>query len=349
VDAAVADPNIKDFHRVYDNVIFVGAIDQTNALAKNGTNNSSFSSNYGQIGIQLAAPGVRVLSPYRHDLPGPPYDPYGPADGTSFSAPFVTGVAALLAGFDSSLTYSQLKASIISATTAESTLSGKVASGGKLNAAGVFTAPISDLTPPGYQLARLATGHKFYLDRSYTLATLPQGFDGLWWVRTLNGDKANTDASYIQLGLGRPATVYVAFDPAAQQVPDWLQPAQDWTDTGRLVGVTVNSTAGSLKIYSRPFKAGSVTLGGPLAAGYTGPAYPDNTNYVVLVRLATGDADENAPSTNRLDGFDLITFNLAVGSIQGDPNWCAACDLDGSGTVDSVDLSLFLDNFGKSL
>ncbi|MBI3812651.1 MAG: S8 family serine peptidase [Nitrospirae bacterium] len=345
VDAAVADPTLNDFHRVYDNVLFVGAIDTSNALAKISTNGSSFSSSYGQIGIQLAAPGVGILSTIRTF-----YNPiYASADGTSFSAPFVTGVAALLAAFDPSLTYSQLKARIISATTPTPALSGKVASGGRLNAAGVFTAPITDLAPAGYQLARVASTQKFYLDRSYTVVTIPAGFDGLWWVRTRNDDKANANDSYIQLGLGQPAAVYVAFDPNATQVPDWLGPAQQWTDTGRNIGVSVNGGSGSLKLYSRPFNAGSVTLGGPLASGYAGPAYPDNTNYVVLVRMATGDADTTAPSINRLDGYDLVTFSLAMGSSVGASNWCAACDLDGSGTIDSVDLSLFMDNFGKSL
>lgn len=338
VDAASADPNVNDYHRAYDNVLFVGGLkDPSNILAD--------FSNYGQIGIQLAAPGAGILSTVRSI-----YNPlYQPDDGTSYSAPFVTGVAALLAGFDPSLTYTQLKTRIVSATMPVPALSGKVASGGLLNAAGVFTAPITDLTPAGYQLARLEAGQKYYLDRSYTVATIPSGFDGLWWVRTRNNDKGNADASYIQVGLGQSAMVYVAFDSAAQQVPNWLQPTQDWTDTGRVVTVSANGNSGSLKIYTHPFKSGSVTLGGPLATGYVGPAYPDNTNYVMLIRMATGDADQTASSMDRLDGYDLIAFNLAMGSKPSDPNWCAACDLDGSGTIDSVDLSLFMDNFGKSL
>jgi hypothetical protein len=38
-----------------------------------------------------------------------------------------------------------------------------------------------------------------------------------------------------------------------------------------------------------------------------------------------------------------------MGASEGSPHWCAACDLDGSGTIDATDLQLFMDNFGKSL
>lgn len=92
-----------------------------------------------------------------------------------------------------------------------------------------------------------------------------------------------------------------------------------------------------------------MTFGGPRAAGSIGPAYPDNTNYVVLIRPATGNADQTAPSTDRLDGFDLVAFNLAMSCSEGLPNWCAACALDGSGTIEATDLQLFMDNFEKSL
>lgn len=327
------DADNTDFHRVYDNVLFVGAIkDQSNILAD--------FSNYGPLGIQLAAPGFGILSTVRSV-----YDPlYQTDDGTSYSAPFVTGVAALLLAYDPTLTYTQLKARIISATTRATVLSGMVASGGRLNAAGVFTAPITDLTPAGYQPARLEAGHQYYLDRSFTVASIPQGFDGLWWIRTKNDDKTNADTNFIHIGLGQESTVYVAYDPRAVTLPDWLGAGEDWTDTGREVGVT-GDPVGTLRIYAKPFGPGSAVLGGNQAAGASG----SESNYIVLIRSSAGNSDTTGISELRLDGYDLVRFNLAMGSSDGSANWCAACDLDGSGTIDATDLGLFMDNFGKSL
>jgi hypothetical protein len=327
-----------DFHNhVYDNVLFTAAIDSNNQLA-------SFSS-YGDVSIHLAAPGVGILSTIRSVYPAL----YGSSDGTSYAAPFVIGVAALLAAVNPNITYTQLKARIISATTAMPDQMNKIASGGRLNAAGVFSAPITDLLPPPYQLARLGEGKRYYLDRTYTISETPLGFDGLWWVRTRNDDKGNADENFIQIGLGHEATVYVAFGLSATELPNWLRPSADWTNTGRLLGTDVLGKTGYDTLYSRPFNPGMVTLGGPLAAGYVGPLPPDNSNYTVFIRLYTGNVDKSGVSTNRLDGYDLVFFNLAMGSSVGAANFCAACDLDGSGTIDSVDLSLFMDNFGKSM
>lgn len=65
------------------NVISVAAIDDTGSLA-------SFS-NYG-FSVNLAAPGVDILS----TLPVTPEGAYGFLDGTSMSAPYVSGVVALM-------------------------------------------------------------------------------------------------------------------------------------------------------------------------------------------------------------------------------------------------------------
>jgi len=270
-DAVNVDSVSTDFRRPYDNVVFVGAIDPSNQLA-------SFSS-YGQLGVNLAAPGVDILSIVRTGF-NPPY----PADtGTSYSTPFVTGVAALLSGWDPTLTYTQLKARIISATTSTASLAGKTSSGGRLNAAGIFAAPITDLTPAGYQLARISTGQRYYVDRTFTVSSIPSELGGLWWVRTKNADKARTAADFVTIGLNQPSTVYVAYDPRALAVPDWLSPAQGWIETSQSIGVT-GDPVGTLRVYARAFgSAGSVTLGGNQAAGYVPPASGESSNYVVLI------------------------------------------------------------------
>ncbi len=101
------------------NIISVAATDSKDALA-------GFS-NYGSTSVDLAAPGVSILS----TLPG---DTYGSYNGTSMATPHVAGVAALLKSKNSSADDATLKAEILKAADAKTNLSGKTASGVRTNA-----------------------------------------------------------------------------------------------------------------------------------------------------------------------------------------------------------------------
>lgn len=101
-----------------DNLISVGALNSDDELA-------SFS-DYGDV-VDIYAPGVDILS----TLP----DNYGSWDGTSMSAPFVTGVAALLLSMDASLSGVDIKEIIEnSADIITITVDGSTQSVKKLNA-----------------------------------------------------------------------------------------------------------------------------------------------------------------------------------------------------------------------
>ncbi len=101
-----------------DNIIAVAAINSSDQLA-------GFS-NYGATSVDIAAPGVAIFSTL-------PNNSYGGANGTSMATPHVSGAAILLWSQDLNASYTKVKEAILNSTDAAGTLSGVVATNGRLN------------------------------------------------------------------------------------------------------------------------------------------------------------------------------------------------------------------------
>ncbi len=101
------------------NILAVAASDAKDRLA-------SFS-NYGAKTVDVAAPGVSILS----TTPG---SSYAYMSGTSMATPHVSGIAALIKAKKPSLTTSQVKDLIIRYVDKKPAFSGKMVSGGRVNA-----------------------------------------------------------------------------------------------------------------------------------------------------------------------------------------------------------------------
>lgn len=101
------------------NVISVAATDQYDVLA-------SFS-NFGATTVDLAAPGVSIVSTMRNNS-------YGSMSGTSMASPHVSGVAALAWSVDPNASYQKVRDAMYAGVDTVSGLSGKTATGGRLNA-----------------------------------------------------------------------------------------------------------------------------------------------------------------------------------------------------------------------
>jgi subtilisin family serine protease len=106
-----------------EHIIGVGATDDQDLI-------SEFS-NYGITSVDLAAPGVGILSttPISVD----PFLPYQFFDGTSMASPHVAGAIALLKSIDPTMTAAELKNVILAGVDRLPSLDGLVATGGRLN------------------------------------------------------------------------------------------------------------------------------------------------------------------------------------------------------------------------
>lgn len=107
------------------NVIAVAATDRNDALA-------GFS-HYGLTSVDLAAPGVSI---YSTSL-GTGYEWLS---GTSMAAPHVSGVAALLASLSPSADWATIRRAILAGADPRPSLTGRTATGGRLNALGAIQA-----------------------------------------------------------------------------------------------------------------------------------------------------------------------------------------------------------------
>jgi thermitase len=117
-------------------------------------------SNYGASTVDLAAPGVDILSTYPRGTGDQGLADYEWLSGTSMATPEVAGAAALMLSADGSLTPWQVRAKLMAGVDPVPALAGKVASGGRLDVYNALNAaaPPADTAPKAAALAPAARG-----------------------------------------------------------------------------------------------------------------------------------------------------------------------------------------------
>ncbi|MBK8161665.1 MAG: SGNH/GDSL hydrolase family protein [Gammaproteobacteria bacterium] len=130
-------------------------------------------------------------------------------------------------------------------------------------------------TAPYLKQNLLENGDFYYVDKAYTLTSIPSILNNGRWIMTADADVGNASTGYLSFTVDRPVTVYIAYDAGATSLPNWMSA---YTMTGLTVG-TSDLLAPTLNLYSRVYTAGTVTLGGNMATGSNGAL----ANYVVIV------------------------------------------------------------------
>lgn len=120
----------KRYPAVYtnDSIIAVAATDRDDELWYQSSYNGS---SYGSTSVDLAAPGLSIYSTYNGNTSDLYYTTL---TGTSMASPYVTGVAALIKSEYPGISAFGIKKAILDSVDEVSDLSGKVKTGGRLNA-----------------------------------------------------------------------------------------------------------------------------------------------------------------------------------------------------------------------
>jgi len=132
------------FPASYSNPNFGGLVNIISVAATDQNDRRASFSGYGLNSVQVAAPGVYILSTVPIAIFPSGYNFFS---GTSMAAPHVSGLAGLLSSYyANNFTYSQIRATILRYIDVLPTLAGWIQTGGRINA---YRALSSLLTPTG--------------------------------------------------------------------------------------------------------------------------------------------------------------------------------------------------------
>ena len=132
----------------------------------------------------------------------------------------------------------------------------------------------------------LAVGSPMYVDRSFTLSSVPQTLRGLPYIQTANDDKnAEIGSSeFLSFDVDRAVTIYVAHDDRLER-PAWL--INGFSDSGLDL---VSNQGGSFSLFARRYPAGRIMLGSNAAADQA-----QSSMYLVIVSPGSADIVPPAP------------------------------------------------------
>ena len=120
----------------------------------------------------------------------------------------------------------------------------------------VFTNCSLDIHPDNYELSSLIEGNKYYVDRNYTLITVPDAYKGFNMIKTANDDKIKTNLDF-NFNLCSSSDVYIAYDHLIS-IPSWI--TNHFIDTGDKIYVS-DENLGYFDVWKRATQPGIITFG----------------------------------------------------------------------------------------
>jgi subtilisin family serine protease len=224
------------------------------AASDQNDNRGSFS-NFGTTSVDVAAPGVNILSTVNASNSA-----YATFTGTSMAAPHVSGAAALLAAANPSLSAASLKASLMNSVDVLSQWNAVVKTGGRINAARAIQQPTVCnfvLSSGGFEThSQEGTSASFSVTAPTNCDFLVVSQDA--WITITSGSTSsgNTVVSFTlapnTTGQSRGGTIRVAGQnfPVAQiapvQPPTIYRAVLDFDSDGRTDYSVIQNSSGSL-------------------------------------------------------------------------------------------------------
>ncbi|MHC4671893.1 MAG: PKD domain-containing protein [Planctomycetota bacterium] len=179
----------------------------------------------------------------------------------------------------------------------------------------------------------------YFSDRSYVIDDMPSYLDGALGIKTENDDKNATSESWITFNLDNKADVYIAYDPRATSLPNWMS---SYTDTGDFIDVS-GVGQDTADLYMKTFSSGSVTLGGNKATGASGAL----SNYFVLILPNCDDSINFDEFDSGVDGWTTTVWRAHSSYGFGEMFWASGTGnpypsmrSDGTGQTDNSDSCL---------
>ena len=152
---------------------------------------------------------------------------------------------------------------------------------------------LSSLSKAAYQLDYVDVGDTYYIDRDYTIASIPDSLEALLWIRTSNEDKADRTDDFLQFQLSERSMIYVGYDARIGALPKWLG---DWELMDEQI---VDSRSMKFDVFSKEYDAGEVVLGGNYGS-------LDDNMYVILIQPLVGGPPEQ---DSEVPGHFTLTQN----------------------------------------
>ncbi len=129
-----------------------------------------------------------------------------------------------------------------------------------------------NLNKASYSLNYVTVGDRYYIDREYTVAYIPDSLSNLLWIQTANEDKLERADDFLQFSLKCSSNVYIGFDSNNPSLPRWLNSSK-WD---RYDGQITDSRGSQFDLYFTQEDSGTVVLGGNCGG-------PEDNMYFVII------------------------------------------------------------------